>query len=47
LARLEIRVMLAALLDQVAAIALAGPPEWTRTNKHTGIRHLPVTITAR
>jgi cytochrome P450 len=47
LARLEIRVMLAALFDQVAAIELAGPPEWTRTNKHTGIRHLPVTITAR
>jgi hypothetical protein len=39
--------MLAALLDRVAAIELAGPPEWTRTNKHTGIRHLTVTITAR
>ena len=41
LARLEIRLVLTALLDRVASIELAGPPEWTRTNKHTGIRHLP------
>jgi cytochrome P450 len=47
LARLEIRVMLSALLDRVAEIEPAGPPEWTRTNKHNGIRHLPVTLTPR
>lgn len=44
LARLELRVMFEALLDRVDAIALAGPVEWTRSNKHTGIRHLPVTV---
>jgi len=47
LARLEIRLVLTALLDRVATVALAGPTEWTRTNKHNGIRHLPVTLTAR
>jgi cytochrome P450 len=47
LARLEIRVMLTALLDRVAKVELDGPPEWTRTNKHNGIRHLPVTLTPR
>jgi cytochrome P450 len=47
LARLEIRVLLSALLGRVASIELAGPPEWSRTNKHTGIRHLPVALTAR
>ena len=40
LARLEIRLVLTALLDRVATIELAGPPEWTRSNKHNGIRHL-------
>lgn len=42
LARLEIRLVLGALLDTVATIALDGEPEWTRSNKHTGMRHLPV-----
>ena len=26
------------------AIALAGPVEWTRSNKHTGVRHMPVAL---
>ncbi len=46
LARLELRVMFAAILDRCATITLAGPVEWTRSNKHTGIRHLPVTVSA-
>ncbi len=47
LARLEIRVVLSELLGRVDAIELTGPVEWTRSNKHTGIRHLPVQLTAR
>ena len=45
LARLEIRVVLTELLARVAAIELTGPVEWTRSNKHTGIRRLPVRLT--
>jgi hypothetical protein len=29
----------------VGEIELTGPVEWTRSNKHTGIRHLPVRLT--
>jgi cytochrome P450 len=42
LARLEIRLVLGALLDRVADCTLTGPVEWTRSNKHTGVRHMPV-----
>ena len=42
LARLEIRLMLEALLDRVRAVEPAGPIEWVRSNKHTGIRRMPV-----
>lgn len=45
LARLEIRVILDELLDRAVAIAPAGPPEWTRSNKHNGLRHLPLSLT--
>jgi cytochrome P450 len=44
LARLEMRLVFDALLDRFDAIALAGPVEWTRSNKHTGVRHMPVTL---
>jgi cytochrome P450 len=47
LARLEIRVVMTELLARVGAIDPAGPVEWTRSNKHTGIRRLPVRLTAR
>lgn len=47
LARLEIRVVLTELLDRVGDIALVGPIEWTRSNKHTGIRRLPVLLTRK
>jgi cytochrome P450 len=46
LARLEIRVVMTELLARVDTIELAGPVEWTRSNKHTGIRRLPVRMTA-
>jgi len=42
LARTEIRVVLEELLPRWAEIELAGPVEWARSNKHTGMRHLPV-----
>lgn len=45
LARTEIRVMLEELLDRFSDFALAGPVEWGRSNKHTSIRHLPITLT--
>ena len=46
LARLEIRLVLEALLARVGRCEVAGPVEWTRSNKHTGIRHLPVAFAA-
>jgi cytochrome P450 len=47
LARLELRVVLGELLTRVDSIEPAGPVEWTRSNKHTGIRRLPVRLTPR
>jgi cytochrome P450 len=44
LARIEIRLVLEAFLDRFAAVEPAGPIEWTRSNKHTGVRHAPVAI---
>jgi cytochrome P450 len=42
LARLEMRVMFEELLPAFSGIDLAGSVEWTRSNRHTGIRHLPL-----
>ena len=42
LARLEMRVVFEELLAAFASLELAGPVEWTRSNRHTGIRHLPL-----
>jgi cytochrome P450 len=44
LARLEIRVVLESLLARCRTIEPAGPVEWTRSNKHTGLRHMPVVL---
>jgi cytochrome P450 len=44
LARLEMRVVLEELLGAFATWELAGPVEWTRSNRHTGIRHLPLRL---
>ncbi len=46
LARLEIRVVLEELLDRVSRFELAGEPEWTRSNRLFGLRHLPISLTA-
>lgn len=45
LARMEIRLALGALLDLVDSIEIAGPVEHARSNKHSGVRHLPVRLT--
>ncbi len=45
LARLEIRVALEEVLSSFESFSLAGDPVWTRSNRHTGIRHLPLTLT--
>ncbi len=42
LARLEMRVMLEELLPRFGSIELTQPVEWTRSNRHTGIRHMLV-----
>ena len=44
LARLEIRVALEELFRVVTSFRLNGAPEWTRSNRHTGIRHLPLLL---
>ena len=44
LARLELRVLFEELLGRFATVSLAGPVEWTRSNRHTGIRSLPVSF---
>jgi cytochrome P450 len=42
LARLELRVALEEVLGTFDWYELAGPVEWTRSNRHSGIRHLPI-----
>ncbi|MGV0812376.1 cytochrome P450 [Mycolicibacterium boenickei] len=42
LARLELRVLFEELLSRFASARLTKPVEWTRSNRHTGIRHLVV-----
>ena len=47
LARIEMRVLFDVMLDRVGAVTLTGPIEYVRSNKHSGIRHMPVQIDAR
>src|SRR5262249_48498219 len=47
LARMEIRVVLDALLDKVGEVSVTGPVEDVRSNKHAGVRHMPVHMTPR
>jgi cytochrome P450 len=44
LARLEMRVMLEELLPRFSRLEPTRPVEWTRSNRHTGIRHLYLTM---
>jgi cytochrome P450 len=47
LARLEMRLVFERLLARFAAAELAGPVVWTRSNKHAGVRHMPVVLAKR
>lgn len=44
LARLELRVLFEELLRRFAAVRVVEPVEWTRSNRHTGMRHLMVEL---
>jgi cytochrome P450 len=44
LARLELRVLFEELLTRFGDVRVVGPVEWTRSNRHTGIRHLIVEL---
>lgn len=44
LARLEIALVFDGLLDRVELPTSAGPVERTRSNKHAGFRHAPITL---
>lgn len=44
LARLELRVLYEELLTRFSSARLVKPVEWTRSNRHTGIRHLVVEL---
>jgi cytochrome P450 len=44
LARTEIAVVLEAILARGLAFELDGPVEWARSNKHTGMRRMPVRV---
>jgi cytochrome P450 len=47
LARLEMRLVLEGLLDRFESVGVDGPVEWTRSNKHTGLRRMPVAFSSR
>jgi cytochrome P450 len=44
LARLELRVLYEELLARFSSVRVVEPVEWTRSNRHTGIRHLIVEL---
>jgi cytochrome P450 len=44
LARLELRVLFEELLARFSSARVVQPVEWTRSNRHTGIRHMVVEL---
>lgn len=44
LARLELRVLYEELLSRFGQAAVVAPVEWTRSNRHTGMRHMMVEL---
>ena len=44
LARMEIAIMFRHLLPRFSRIEMAGDIEWCRSNKHNGVRHMPVRL---
>jgi cytochrome P450 len=47
LARMEIRIMLEELVERFDAFTFDGPIERFRTNKHAGVKHMPVRFDVR
>ncbi|GFG74367.1 cytochrome P450 [Mycobacterium botniense] len=47
LARLELRVLFGELLSRFEDVRVVAPVDWTRSNRHTGIRHLIVELRDR
>lgn len=47
LARMEMRLMFDVLLDRVDGVTRTGPIDYVRSNKHSGVRHMPVRIEPR
>ena len=47
LARLELRVLYEELFSRFGEVRVVRPVEWTRSNRHTGIRHLVVELRER
>jgi cytochrome P450 len=47
LARLETQVVFTELLSEFGTFELAGDVEWTRSNRHTGIRRMPLRAARR
>jgi len=47
LARLELRVLFEELLSRFGVVRAVRDVEWTRSNRHTGIRHLVVELSGR
>ena len=47
LARLELRVLFEELLSRFGGVRVVRPAEFTRSNRHTGIRHLVVELNGR
>ena len=45
LARLEMQLMVKAVLERMPDMELAGEPEWLVSNNHTGLRTMPVRFT--
>jgi cytochrome P450 len=44
LARLELRVLFGEVLTRFSGVRTTAPVEWTRSNRHTGIRHMFVEL---
>ena len=44
LARMEMRILFEELLGEFAGYELVEPIEWTRSNRHTGIRHMMIQL---
>jgi hypothetical protein len=44
---MEMRLVMEGLLERFDTVSLDGAVEWTRSNKHTGLRRMPVVFEGR